>query len=52
VGTTLEVDYKDTVSCYSLNDKGEACGKCDSCIFRRQGFADSGIDDPTVYEKK
>ena len=52
LGTTLRVDYKDTVSCYSLNEKGEACGECDSCSFRRQGFADAGIDDPTVYEKK
>ena len=52
LGTTLSVDYKDTVSCYSLNEKGEACGECDSCSFRRQGFADAGIDDPTVYEKK
>ena len=52
LGTTLRVDYRDTVSCYSLNEKGEACGECDSCSFRRQGFADAGIDDPTVYEKK
>ena len=52
LGTTLGVDYKDTVSCYALNEKGEACGECDSCAFRRQGFADAGIDDPTVYKKK
>ena len=52
LGTTLGVDYKDTVSCYSLNEKGEACGECDSCAFRRQGFVDAGIDDPTIYEKK
>jgi len=52
LGTTLGVDYKDTVSCYSLNEKGEACGECDSCAFRRQGFVDAGIDDPTIYKKK
>ena len=52
MGTSLGVDYKDTVSCYALNEKGEACGECDSCAFRRQGFADAGIDDPTIYEKK
>ena len=52
MGTSLGIDYKDTVSCYALNEKGEACGECDSCAFRRQGFADAGIDDPTIYEKK
>ena len=52
MGMSLGIDYKDTVSCYALNEKGEACGECDSCAFRRQGFADAGIDDPTIYEKK
>ena len=52
MGTSLGIDYKDTVSCYALNEKGEACGECDACAFRRQGFADAGIDDPTIYEKK
>ena len=52
MGSKLNVNYSDTVSCYSLNDKGEACGQCDSCYFRRQGFIDAGIDDPTIYENK
>ena len=51
MGSNLNVNYKDTVSCYSLNEKGEACGVCDSCIFRRQGFLDAGIEDPTIYKK-
>ena len=51
MGSNLNVNYRDTVSCYSLNEKGEACGVCDSCIFRRQGFLDAGIKDPTVYKK-
>ena len=50
MGSNLKVNYRDTVSCYSLNEKGEACGVCDSCIFRRQGFLDAGIKDPTVYK--
>ena len=51
MGSNLNVNYSDTVSCYSLNEKGEACGVCDSCIFRKQGFLDAGIVDPTVYKK-
>ena len=52
IGSGLNVNYRDTVSCYSLNSKGEACGVCDSCCFRRQGFVEAGIDDPTIYEIK
>ena len=52
MGSELNVDYSDTVSCYSLNNHGEACGKCDSCHFRKQGFIDAGINDPTNYKKK
>lgn len=52
MGSELNIDYSDTVSCYSLNNHGEACGKCDSCHFRKQGFIDAGIDDPTNYQKK
>ncbi len=51
MGSNLNVNYRDTVSCYSLDEKGQACGVCDSCIFRRQGFLDAGIKDPTVYKK-
>ena len=52
MGTNLNIDYKDTVSCYELNNRGEACGKCDSCFYRKQGFMDAGISDPTRYVKK
>jgi 7-cyano-7-deazaguanine synthase len=48
-GTALGVDYSVTVSCYDPNDAGEACGACDSCVLRRKGFADAGLDDPTRY---
>lgn len=49
LGTSLKVDYSLTVSCYTADDSGRACGHCDSCRLRRQGFADAGIPDPTVY---
>ena len=48
-GTDLGVDYAMTVSCYQANDLGEACGVCDSCYLRQQGFLAAGISDPTRY---
>jgi 7-cyano-7-deazaguanine synthase len=48
-GQALGVDYSLTVSCYQATDEGVACGKCDSCRLRRQGFADAGVADPTRY---
>lgn len=48
-GLALGVDYSLTVSCYQANNEGLACGKCDSCRLRRQGFSDAGIEDPTRY---
>src|SRR5210317_816747 len=48
-GVALGVDYALTVSCYQATAKGLACGKCDSCRLRRQGFADAGVVDPTRY---
>ncbi len=48
-GIALGVDYGLTVSCYQANDKGEACGKCDSCRLRKAGFVQAGIPDPTHY---
>ena len=48
-GVSLGVDYSQTVSCYQADEQGRACGKCDSCRLRRQGFEDAGISDPTVY---
>jgi 7-cyano-7-deazaguanine synthase len=49
LGQGLGVDYALTVSCYSANSAGEACGQCDSCRLRKQGFVDAGIADPTHY---
>lgn len=48
-GTKLGVDYSLTVSCYKANAAGEACGECDSCRFRREGFKLAGLKDPTRY---
>lgn len=48
-GVELGVDYSQTVSCYKANQWGEACGQCDSCFLRQQGFANIGIEDPTRY---
>ncbi len=48
-GTRFGVDYSLTVSCYQADETGAACGVCDSCRFRKQGFADAGIEDPTRY---
>ncbi len=50
-GAELGVDYSMTVSCYSANEQGEACGACDSCRIRREGFASTGISDPTRYAR-
>lgn len=49
LGTRLGVNYGLTISCYQADDKGAACGRCDSCHFRRQGFEQAGIEDPTIY---
>lgn len=48
-GTALHVDYGLTVSCYSADEDGGACGHCDSCRLRAEGFAAAGIEDPTRY---
>lgn len=48
-GLRLGVDYALTVSCYQADAEGRACGRCDSCRLRRQGFADAGVADPTRY---
>ena len=49
-GVALGVDYGKTVSCYQPDTKGRACGKCDSCRIRREGFAAAGVPDPTEYQ--
>lgn len=48
-GTRLGVDYSLTVSCYQADGQGRACGKCDSCRLRAEGFKAAGIADPTRY---
>jgi 7-cyano-7-deazaguanine synthase len=48
-GQQLGVDYALTVSCYSADDSGRACGRCDACRLRREGFAAAGVPDPTRY---
>jgi 7-cyano-7-deazaguanine synthase len=48
-GTTLGVDYGLTVSCYKADESGRACGVCDSCRLRREGFAAADVADPTSY---
>ena len=49
-GTALGVDYAMTHSCYDPAPDGRACGHCDSCLLRRQGFEDAGVVDPTTYQ--
>jgi len=48
-GIELGVDYGLTVSCYQATEEGLACGRCDSCHLRAQGFQIAGIVDPTLY---
>jgi 7-cyano-7-deazaguanine synthase len=48
-GSELGVDYSLTVSCYQADEAGRACGACDSCLIRREGFAAAGVPDPTRY---
>ncbi len=50
-GTALGVDYSQTVSCYQADNEGAACGVCDSCRLRKQGFIDAGVSDPTRYQQ-
>jgi len=51
-GTGLGVDYRLTISCYNPDADGLACGRCDSCRLRAEGFAQAGIPDPTRYREK
>jgi 7-cyano-7-deazaguanine synthase len=48
-GLQREVDYALTVSCYQADAEGRACGHCDSCLLRQQGFQQAGMADPTRY---
>lgn len=49
-GTALGVDYAQTVSCYQADTAARACGLCDACRLRRDGFAAAGVPDPTPYQ--
>jgi len=48
-GLRLGVDFTATVSCYQADADGRACGACDACRLRAEGFAAAGVDDPTRY---
>lgn len=48
-GARLGIDFSATVSCYQADTEGRACGHCDACRLRAEGFAAAGIDDPTRY---
>ncbi|MFH2140084.1 MAG: 7-cyano-7-deazaguanine synthase QueC [Pseudomonadota bacterium] len=50
LGMQLGVDYAMTVSCYQADESGRACGRCDSCRLRQEGFRATQVDDPTHYQ--
>lgn len=50
LGLSLGVNYSQTVSCYRADIDGRACGTCDSCVLRKQGFEQAGMSDPTCYQ--
>jgi 7-cyano-7-deazaguanine synthase len=50
-GRELGVDFSLTVSCYNADAQGRACGRCDACRFRAEGFAQAGVADPTRYQQ-
>ncbi|MDR3108399.1 MAG: 7-cyano-7-deazaguanine synthase QueC [Planctomycetaceae bacterium] len=49
LGTSLGVDYSITHTCYDPAKDGKACGHCESCVLRKNGFREAGVDDPTRY---
>jgi len=51
-GLQLGVDFSQTVSCYQADSEGRACGRCESCRLRREGFAAAGVPDPTRYQAR
>lgn len=48
-GIRLGIDYGKTISCYRANHEGKACGTCDSCTYRKKGFLEANVQDPTPY---
>lgn len=51
-GVELGIDYTTTITCYNANASGEACGECDACRLRQQGFVEAGLADQTIYSEK
>jgi 7-cyano-7-deazaguanine synthase len=49
-GTELNVDYSLSYTCYSPNEKGVSCGRCDACLLRLKGFREAGLVDPIAYQ--
>tara|TARA_B100001564_G_C20658821_1_gene680559 strand:+ start:1077 stop:1751 length:675 start_codon:yes stop_codon:yes gene_type:complete len=49
-GHNMGIDYSQTVSCYQLDSNGNACGHCDACKLRKEGFLLAGLEDPTRYK--
>ena len=49
-GARLGIDFAQTVSCYQADDQGRACGRCDACRLRAEGFRQAGLSDPTRYQ--
>ena len=49
-GLSLGVNYSETTSCYDANALGEACGECDACVLRKNGFSNANVVDPTRYQ--
>jgi len=49
-GVALGIDYAHTISCYNPDEEGHACGKCDSCRLRAEGFSQAGLPDATKYQ--
>ena len=49
-GLSLGVDFSQTITCYLANSNGEACGECDACVLRINGFNNANIKDPTFYQ--
>jgi 7-cyano-7-deazaguanine synthase len=52
LGVSMGVDYSVTHSCYDPSEDGAACGRCDSCVIRRRGFAEAGAEDVTRYGER
>ncbi len=51
-GARLGVDYSLTTTCYDPSDDGKACGRCDACLLRLEGFRQAGMEDPVPYTCK